>query len=231
MTYAAEIVEFIRSHATSNRPPAGYTGSTHKHYGLSAPVMRDFVRRWTKQHETRLTFASWLATLDDLYAGESLEEKSITGLLIAAFPAFRKQLPLEKLYDWLGQLEGWTEIDSTCQSSFTAREVFIRWEDWQALLRRLAVDESISRRRAALVLLVRPLRESDNPRMLRLALEQVEALKSEKDRLITKAVSWLLRSGIKYHALAIRHYIEVNADALPRLALREVRAKLATGKK
>jgi 3-methyladenine DNA glycosylase AlkD len=105
------------------------------------------------------------------------------------------------------------------------------WDEWQAFLRRLAREANINKRRAALVLLTKPIREVDDPRVLRLAFEQVEQLQGERDILITKAVSWLLRSAVKFHPDSVAEFINTHADTLPKIALREVRNKLATGKK
>jgi 3-methyladenine DNA glycosylase AlkD len=63
-----------------------------------------------------------------------------------------------------------------------------------------------------------------------LALKNVEKLKEEKDILITKAVSWVLRSMIKFHPDIVRDYLDKNADSLPKIAVREVSTNLSTGK-
>ena len=102
---------------------------------------------------------------------------------------------------------------------------------WQALLESLSRDQNINKRRAALVLLTAPITQSPDERILRLALQLIDRLKGEKDKLITKAISWLLRKGIKQHHEAIANYLDTNADNLPAIALRETRKKLATGKK
>ena len=95
----------------------------------------------------------------------------------------------------------------------------------------LARDENTDKRRAALVLLTAPISQSPDARILELSLELIDRLKGEKDGRITKAVSWLLRKGIKQHRAAIAAYLEANAAALPAIAARETRRKLATGKK
>jgi len=62
-------------------------------------------------------------------------------------------------------------------------------------------------------------------------LKNVEKLKTEKDVLITKAISWVLRSMILTNPEVVREYLEKNKDSLPRIALREATTKLLTGKK
>jgi 3-methyladenine DNA glycosylase AlkD len=63
------------------------------------------------------------------------------------------------------------------------------------------------------------------------ALMIVDKLKDEEKILITKAISWLLRSMVKYNRDAVEAYIKHHASSLPRIALRETLVKLETGKK
>jgi 3-methyladenine DNA glycosylase AlkD len=132
---------------------------------------------------------------------------------------------------WLDHLQGWAEIDSLCASVFGPEELEADWPAWEGLIRRLATDANINRRRAALVLLTRPTRTSPDPRYRRLALEMVEQLKHERAILITKAVSWLLRSMADRHGAAVADYLDANAASLPAIAVRETRTKLRTGTK
>jgi 3-methyladenine DNA glycosylase AlkD len=105
------------------------------------------------------------------------------------------------------------------------------WAGWRDLIERLSDDVNINRRRAALVLLTRPTRTSDDPRFRDLAFVVVERLKVERPILITKAVSWLLRSMTARHGPAVAAYLDANAASLPAIAVRETRAKLASGTK
>jgi 3-methyladenine DNA glycosylase AlkD len=132
---------------------------------------------------------------------------------------------------WLDGLSGWAEIDSLCASVFAADQVSESWPAWRSLIERLSLDPNINRRRAALVLLTTPTRTSDDPRFAELAFAVIDGLKGERAILITKAVSWLLRSMTGRHAGAVGEYLEANAAALPAIAVRETRTKLRTGTK
>ena len=120
-------------------------------------------------------------------------------------------LPLAQLDAWLGCLNGWAEVDSTCQTVFNDKDLLADWEGWSALLESLACDENINKRRAALVLLTAPITQSPDARILDLSFQLIDRLKGEKEGRITKAVSWLLRKGIKQHRDAIAAYVEANA--------------------
>ena len=78
-------------------------------------------------------------------------------------------------------------------------------------------------------MLTKPLRESADLRLARLAFANIGKLKSDKDILITSAVSWLLRALIKNHRQEVEDYLKDNSDSLPKIALRETRNKLKSG--
>jgi hypothetical protein len=94
---------------------------------------------------------------------------------------------------------------------------------------RAAVTPLDLNRWLGLVLLNAPVRHSDEARYAELAFATIEALKAERPILITKAVSWLLRTLTERHRAAVSAYVEANAATLPAIAVREVRVKLATG--
>jgi 3-methyladenine DNA glycosylase AlkD len=64
-----------------------------------------------------------------------------------------------------------------------------------------------------------------------MAIENIDRLKAEKEILITKAISWLLRSMVKHHRKLVEDYISEYNDTLPRIAVRETQVKLSTGRK
>jgi 3-methyladenine DNA glycosylase AlkD len=128
-------------------------------------------------------------------------------------------------------VNGWAEIDCLCHNVFTAEEMATDWPAWERFIERLAADSDVNKRRAALVLLNGPVRYSHDPRFGRLAFATIDRLKSERAILITKAVSWLLRSMVARRPDAVLAYLADNDALLPRIAVRETRTKLATGVK
>jgi 3-methyladenine DNA glycosylase AlkD len=128
-------------------------------------------------------------------------------------------------------LNGWAEIDGLCQNVFSAEEMIADWPGWERLLEQLSRDANINKRRAALVLLNSPVHYTDDARFRDLALIVIDRLKAERDILITKAVSWLLRSMITRHRGAVETCLAEHGPSLPAIAVRETRTKLATGTK
>ena len=213
---------------TTQRPE--HLGTTRKWYGLKNEQRRRILLDFRAAHKD-LDYADWLALIDSLYQGESYEERCAPQTLLLKYPHYRCQLPLAQLDAWLGCLDGWAEVDSTCQTVFSAKDLLADWAGWSALLAALGADANINKRRAALVLLTAPISQSDDTRILDLSLQLIDRLKSERDKRITKAISWLLRKGVKQHRGAIAAYLETNAPSLPAIAVRETRKKLLTGKK
>ena len=207
-----------------------HLGTTRKWYGLKNAQSRAILLGFIAGHKD-LSYDAWLALIDSLYQGESYEERCAPRTLLLKFPRYRRALPRAQLDAWLGCLNGWAEVDSTCQTVFTDKDLLADWAGWSALLDALAGDENINKRRAALVLLTAPVTQSADARILKLSLRLIDRLKGEKDGRITRAISWLLRKGVKQQREAIAAYIEAEAQSLPAIAVRETRRKLATGKK
>lgn len=209
----------------------GYTDGNHIHYGLTAPQMREFIKIWYGENKTTLEYGEWKNLLNALYHGKSFEERAMASMVMSRFPKFRLQLSLETLDVWLSQLVGWAEVDSTCQMVFTDKDFDARWDEWKLFLRELYKDENINKRRASIVLLIKPIRDTEEKRFFNLGIELVDVLKVEKDKLITKAISWILRESIKQHREDVAQYVAENKDSLPAIAVREFRKKFETGRK
>lgn len=225
-----------------------YSGSRRAHFGIRIPPLKNCIKEWSRA-QPDLTREQWLATLDALYglievkeAGEEvvIEERLLAGLLLSHARRLRRSagFPLERLDAWLGQLEGWIEVDTTCQATFSLAELVAQWDDWARLLQRQAASADINRQRAALVLPIGALREPPGePRLFPLALalvRQVNArasVQSERDKRVVKALSWILREACKQHAPQVAEFLAQEGEALPAIVQRETRIKLESGVK
>jgi 3-methyladenine DNA glycosylase AlkD len=205
-----------------------YHGNNHYFYGMRVPPKRALVRDFLKQHK-ELSSQKFFTLITDLISSESFEEKTIAGHLIETAKHHRANIDLQNLDRWLDHLEGWAEIDCLCQSAFTAEEVLSNWSQWQPLLEKFATDKNISKRRASLVLLIKAIGSSTDHRLADLAFKNITILQNEKDILITKAISWLLRTLIKNHQSRVEEYLEKNKELLPKIAIRETAVKLKHG--
>lgn len=197
---------------------------------VAVPRMRRIARAWLAAHR-KGPDGDLLAMTDRLFVGEAFEEKILAAVLLMTNARIQAQVTPAMVDRWLDDLRGWAEIDSLCAGPFWAEALAADWLAWRGLIERLSADPNINKRRAALVLLTAPTRKSDDRRFTDLSFKVVERLKGERPIIITKAVSWLLRSMAPRHGAAVASYVEANAATLPAIAVRETRTKLATGTK
>lgn len=212
--------EWVQHYLGSNKPTLGIrTGEMIK---MAKEVI----------NENDFNEQNLIELLNSLYSqATTFAEIDLAARILGAAPNLRKNLEPNNLDYWLNFTQGWAEDDLLCQSNFTAEEILRKWDKWHKLLVKFRKDKNINKRRASMVLLTKPLRQSDDKRLAKLAFEQVEKLKGEKEILITKAVSWLLRSLVKFHKEEVAIYLEENKESLPKIAYREALAKVTTGRK
>lgn len=230
--YHREILEAIKQAAKEPTPRAGdgYIGTRKPVYMLSTPATRQVAREWIARHPA-LTPDDYADLLDLLSQGETCNEVGLIGDFLLLLPKLRYTLDPSHLDIWLDHTEGWGEVDSICQNKFKADEILARWGEWKRQLTSFVKSPNVHKRRASLVLLTMNVRKSDDPRLSALAFANIERLKGEKDILITKAISWLLRDLTYLYRTEVENYLAENETSLPRVAVRETRIKLATGRK
>jgi len=207
-----------------------YVGTDKKCFVITAETEKRIIKQWVKEHSD-LSQPEFMELLDSLYQGASINEISIAGRLLRSLPNLKKNVKPECVDLWLNRLHGWSEVDSLCQSNFSSAEFLANWKRWKRLLTKLASDANVNKRRASLVLLTKSVRDSDDPRLTDLAFVNIDRLKSERDILITKAVSWLLRDLARHNRARVERYLKENEETLPKIAVRETRMKISTGRK
>jgi len=205
-----------------------YVGTNHPRYHLSLPAMRNIARTWLRYRKD-LSAAEFQDVLTSLIQGPSYNEKLMTGILLSMAPRSLQEIDPAIFKEWLGHLEGWAEVDTLCTGPFTVRQVPARWAVWKKLLTAFVKSKDIHKRRASIVLLCSPIRHDDNPEMFEMMITNIEKLKLEKEILITKAISWVLRSAVTHHKQAVKRYVLANKDTLPKIAVRETLVKIETG--
>jgi len=172
-----------------------------------------------------------IKTLDNLFNSDIFEDFNFAGKLLTRLPKVRSELKMDKLEKWINKSTGWAECDSICQSLFDGNEVLGSWNEFENAIKSFRKSKNIQLRRASLVLQVKPNRNCADPKVRRLAFETIEILKGEKEILITKAVSWLLREMSKLGEDEVKKYLIDNRESLPAIAYREAMRKIETGKK
>lgn len=227
--------EILKSLGASKGTPnkhfgSNYGGNNDPSLHINIPTLRTLVKDFVNKHKN-LTLNELLALIDLLYKGKYDDEKQFGGKLLQHYPIHKRNIKPAKLNIWLNHLNGWSQVDSLCQSVFSAEDMTRNWNKWQKILINLSQDKNINKRRASLVLLTTPIHQSTDAKFANLAFILINRLKHEKDILITKAISWLLRGMIKNHRNEVVTYLQENQDELPKIAVRETKRKLETGRK
>lgn len=228
-----ELLKEIKKHrgkGTAHTSSDSYILSGHPYYDVSVPVRRKIAKDWLKENKD-ISQKNFVAVLDSLYKGESHEEKTLASYLLGYSHKHREQIKPAKLNSWLNHLVGWAEVDSLCQNVFTADELLQNWPEWKNLIEKLSKDENINKRRASLVLLTGPTYRANDTQLSSLAFKMINKLKHEKEIIITKAISWLLREMSNQHKKPVSDYLKKNEESLPKIAVRETWRKIKTGKK
>lgn len=207
-----------------------YGGNSDPSLHINIQTLRSIVKGFVNKHRN-LALDELFDLLDLLYKGKYDDEKQVGGKLLQYYPALRRNVEPGRLNVWLNYLNGWSQVDSLCQSVFSAEDITGNWNKWQKTLVNFSKDKNINKRRASLVLLTAPVRQSIDAEFAKLAFILINRLKHEKDILITKAISWLLREMIKNHKNEVATYLQKNQYELPKIAVRETKRKLETGRK
>lgn len=227
-----EIVkEFKRYDAGKSKFNAsGYLGTQNKLYHLKNAQEKQIAKDFISRHKD-ITEEQFLELLNALYTGESFNERTFGTKLLSCKKKSKHLFTPARVFSWLDHLAGWCEVDSLCQSTFTAADLLENWSSWEKIIDKMSRDKNISKRRASLVLLTKSVRGSNDQKLADLAFSNLERLKGEKDILISKAVSWLLRDLIKHHRHKVEMFLTTNRDILPRFVVKEVSNKITYGTK
>lgn len=207
-----------------------YLSSPHTFLGVKTDHKRAVAKTFYKENKT-LSKRDFLKLLDRLYKGETFEERTLASELIFLYKDYWEEISLADLDGWLGNLVGWAEIDTLCQSEILQTYLVKDFKTAAEFIRKLSTDSNINKRRASLVLLVKPASYLSDKRIFALSIETVQRLKNEKPVIITKAISWILRALSNHHKRETKEYIGKNRDSLPKIAIRETLKKIETGKK
>jgi 3-methyladenine DNA glycosylase AlkD len=207
-----------------------YLGSPHKLYFLNSPSMQNIAKEWSKNHSD-VSSSDLFDFLTALFKGESTEEKMVAAFILEYLFKLHQDLDLSLVDKWLNHLAGWAEIDTLGTGPFGAKDVLNSFPEWKKWAEKWSKDQNINKRRFSLVVLIIPIRDSAELKLSDLAFSNIDRLKSEKEVLITKAISWLLRSLIKNHRAKVVEYVKKNESMLPKIAVRETSKKLLLGKK
>ena len=231
--YHTEILKSIQKQAgrpTLHTFSDSYLGNSHPRYAISAPILRQIAKQWMRDHRD-LNAGEFTALLESFIKSPSSTEKCMAGILLDNSTKDQRTFDPRLFDKWLDHLVGWAEIDSVCTGKYTITEISGQWKIWKPLISKFSKSKNINKRRASLVFFCSPLSTVDDERLADHALVIVDRLKDAKEILITRAISWVLRSMVKRYRKKLEAYLRFNSETLPRIAVRETIIKLKTGLK
>ena len=198
-------------------------------YGARVGDLRATARGWLRSH--RDAASAQVADLADrLWNTGVREEQLVACFLLAGHPAALAATPTSRVRAWTALLDNWETTDQLGMNvlgPLVALDPGGRFAELEAM----AGDASPWARRLALVGCTRLARAEAAvglwPRVAALVL----ALAGDREAALPKAVSWVLRSWLGPCPGEVAAFVEGHADRLPAVAVRETRAKLATGSK
>lgn len=199
-----------------------------KVYGVRVPDLRRIAAGWKADHR-QVASTDLLGLADGLWSGESLEERTLANLLLAAYPKVLAGIPWRSFDRWRRLVDNWgvgDALGTMVLGPWLLADPDSRLHHLDALI----ADEDLWSRRLALVATV-PLNRRAASAVPGLTLELVDRVKLEREPMVTKAVSWALRELSKGEPDRVAAYVADNRTLLASHVVREVQNKLATGLK
>ena len=211
-----ELIIGLSGQETEHTFSDSYLGNSNPRYLINAPTLRTISKEWMKDHRN-LSAAQFEKLLTSLIKGKSSTEKSMAGMLLDISTNAQRKFKPEIFEEWIDHLQGWAEVDTVCTGKYTISEIPTNFKIWKPILNRLSKSKNINKRRASLALLCSPVRYAHDPGISKTAFQIIDRLKNEDAILITKAISWLLRSMVKLYKGEVQNYVDANGDTLPKL--------------
>jgi len=238
-TSICEIADAIKSDLSENSVKISqeklefvkkYLGTKRKFLNIKSSS-RDKVLRKYKKLLNELPSKDLVTILTDLIKSDTFDFLNFAGKFISSSKKARENIGIFELNLFIENTTGWAECDSICQSLFEGNEVLKRFNEFEKIIFTFCSSNNVQLKRASLVLQVKPIREIKDERLKKLSFATIDLLKKEEPILLTKAVSWLLRSLTNHYKEEVAIYIQKNKQDLPAIAYRETRRKIISGKK
>ena len=139
----------------SNHPHgACYVGTTHNYYSVPTPARSIIIKEFVKTHN--LNFNEYVDLIYSLNNGKSYEEIVSAVSIIYSYPTYIEQIKIKDINMWIKNVVGWAEVDTLCAGIFGSNMVMSNWINWKKFLTKLSKSKNINKRRASLVLLIKP---------------------------------------------------------------------------
>mgnify|MGYP001811847868 CR=1 FL=1 len=195
-------------------------------HGARTPHLRQLAKSWHRANRQAAP-DEVLALVESLWDGESRDERVLGLMILWLHPEIVAGLERARFDRWRADIDNWGTCDIV--AGILGTWAMSSPENRLPYLEELVGDRDMWSRRLGLVASV-PLNRASNAHSS-WTLSQVDRVLDHREQMITKAVSWVLRTMTKHDAAAVEAYVQANADRMAALPRREVRNKLRTGRK
>jgi 3-methyladenine DNA glycosylase AlkD len=198
-------------------------------YGARVGDLRRTAAGWLHGHrQARPAQVAELA--DRLWNAGIREEQLVACFLLAGDRTALAATPPGRVRRWTALLDNW---ETTDQLGMNVLGPLVALDPGRrfGLLEALAADRHPWARRVALVACTRLARADGAARLWPRVADLLLVLAGDREAALPKAGSWVLRSWLVPCPGEVAAFVDANAGRLPALAVRETRAKLATGGK
>ncbi|HEX2375173.1 MAG TPA: DNA alkylation repair protein [Actinomycetota bacterium] len=199
-------------------------------YGARVGDLRATAGGWLRGHPDA-TPAQVAGLADRLWQAGIREEQLVACFLLAGDgAALAATDPARVATTWTALLDNWETTDQLGMNvlgPLVALDPGARF----GLLRAMAGDRHPWTRRVALVACTRLARADGAARLWPQVAELLLGLAGDREAALPKASSWVLRSWLQPCPSQVAAFVDRYQGRLPALAVRETRAKLATGTK
>ena len=215
---AREIIEQLRRMGDPVRARGAQNYFKHEivALGITAPVLRAFVRERLQLLRPQWTASQAIALCDRLLSEPEMEMRGVGFLVLSAFQQELTPDLLDQAEGWLKRrLDNWALVDGFCSAVLSP--LLERFPPAEKRLEAWSRAESLWLRRAALVTLVPFARRG---RLLDTEYRLARAHFGDPEDLMHKATGWLLREAGKTDMPRLRRYLLEHGAMIPRTALR-----------
>ena len=198
-------------------------------YGARVGDLRRTAAGWRRGHR-KATPAQVAELADRLWNAGIREEQLVACFLLAGDRAALAATDPERVRAWTALLDNWETTDQLGMNVLGPL-VALDPDRRVPLLQAMAADPHPWTRRVALVACTRLARAGHAAELWPLVADLLLGLAADREAALPKASSWVLRSWLVPCPDEVAAFVGRHQDRLPAVAVRETRAKLATGTK
>jgi len=195
--------------------------------GIRVPILRKIAKDWSKKNKD-IRDRDFLNLIQALWKQPIFELRSLAQELLMAHKKFLRQFDWKVGEFWLKDVDNWSHCDvlSTQILGF-----LVLWDkSYLNNLKSYLKKPGRWHRRAGIVSLLQLIRKREIK--AKEVLRMIDEIKNDKDPMIQKAISWVLREMIRAgFNQEVDVYLHQNKNIFATYVIREVDNKLRTGLK